>query len=103
MPLPQPDRPTQRTVRRLWLVSVVLFGGAVVSALQHRDDTALLFAGVACEVVFIAESQVDWHQRITRGNWKRSLFEDRARTTVLGKLAQAMAFVCLAGFFLVAR
>ena len=103
MPLPHPDRSTNRSARRLWLVSAVLFAGAVVSALQHHDDTALLFAGVAFEVLYFAESRFDWQQRITGSNWKRALFEDRARTTVLGKLAQSMAFVCLAGFFLVGR
>lgn len=103
MPLPQSDQATKRSARRLWLVAAVLFAGAVVSALQRHDDTALLFAGVAFELLFFAESNFDWQRRITGANWKRSVFEDRARTTVLGKLAQAMAFACLAGSFLIAR
>ena len=85
------------TTRKLWIASVVFFAGAVVSALQRRDDTALIFAMIGFELVFFAESNFDWQQRITRSNWKRSVFEPSAQTTMLGKLAQVMAFVCIIG------
>lgn len=90
-------------MRSLWIASAVFFVGATLSMSERRDDTALLFATIGFSLVFIAESNFDWQHRITRSNWRRSVFEPSARTTILGKLVQVLAFVCLAGFLLVGR
>ena len=82
-------------MRKIWIASAVFLIGAFACALQRRDDIALLFAAIGFELVFVADSNIDWKQRLTRGNWRQSIFESRWQTTILGKVSQALGFVCL--------
>ena len=88
-------------MRTLWMASAVFLLGALACALQRRDDAALILAAIGFQLVFVADSDIDWALRLTRGNWRSSLVERRWRTTVLGKLAQALSTVCLLSYFAV--
>lgn len=87
-----------RTIR---LASFVFFLGALACVAQNHAATALFFAALGFGLTHVAESNIDWQQRITR-NWRREIGEPRWQTTLVGGLAQWLAFICLAGSFLVA-
>lgn len=82
-------------MRKIWIASGVFLLGAVACAMQRRDEIALLFAAIGFELVFVADSNIDWTQRLTRRNWRDSIFKPRWQTTILGKTSQALSFVCL--------
>ena len=90
-------------MRKLRIVCAVFFLGAIVSLYQRHDDTALLFAALGFALVFIVESNFDWQQRITRSNWKQSLLEPKAQTTLMGKVAQVMSLLCIVGSLFIER
>lgn len=85
----------------VWIASAVFFLGALASVVQNEARTALFFAALGFGLVHVAESNIDWRQRITR-NWRREILEPRWQTTIVGRLAQWFCFVCLIGSFLVA-
>lgn len=89
-------------MRTIWIASGVFLFGAIASAMQRRNDLALIFAAIGFQLVFVADSNVDWRHRITRRDWRKSVFEPRWQTTILGKLGQALGFVCLFFYFVVA-
>lgn len=88
-------------MRTVWIASAVFFIGALASVAQGRTDATLLFAALGFGMVQIAESNIDWRERITRKGWKRTIFEPKWQITVVGRLAQILSFVCLFGFFVV--
>lgn len=87
-----------RTIR---LASFVFFVGALACLAQNRAATALFFAALGFALTHVAESNIDWQQRLTR-NWRREIGEPRWQTTAVGALAQWLAFLCLAGSLFVA-
>lgn len=87
-------------MRALWIASVVFFLGALACALQHRDDTALLFGMIGFQLVYLADSDIDWKQRITADNWRERILQSRFKTTIVAKLAQALSVVCMFFFFM---
>ena len=88
-------------MRTVWLASAVSFIGAVACVAQDRLDSTLMFAAIGFGLVHIAESNIDWQERLTRKHWHRSIFEAKWQTTPVGRVAQVLQFVCLFGFFVV--
>ena len=88
-------------MRTIWIASGVFLLGAGACAVQRRTDVALLLAAIGFELVFVAESNIDWKQRVTPRDWRKTLLEPRWQTTILGQLGQLLCFVCLLGYFVV--
>lgn len=86
-------------MRTIWIASVVFLLGALACALQSRSDSALLFATIGFQLVYFADSDIDWKQRITRSNWRERVSQPSFKTTIVAKVAQALSFVCMFFFF----
>ncbi len=82
-------------MRTLWTASVVFFLGALVSGWQDHPRTALLLAIAGFGLVHAAESDIDWQTRIARRGGLRALAERRWKTTIVGKLAEWLAYLCM--------
>ena len=93
------DGESKRTIR---IASGVFLAGAVGCEMQRRTGIALLLATIGFELVFVAESNIDWRTRLTRRGWK-SVFERRYEVTILGQAAQWLAFACLIGCLVLQR
>ncbi len=86
-------------MRAVWIASVVFLLGALACVFQHHDETALFFGFIGFQLVYFADSDIDWKQRITAGNWRERILHSRFKTTIVAKVAQALSFVCMFFFF----
>ena len=86
-------------MRAIWIASVVFFLGALACAMQRRDDNALLFAALGFQLIYFADSDIDWKMRLTRANWRERLLASRFKSTIVAKVAQGLGFVCMFFYF----
>ena len=84
-------------MRSVWVAVLVFFGAAFAFAWNDRTDLTLAMATNGFALVYLAESSFDWQQRVTRRNWRETLFERRATTTIVGKVSQMLSFLCFIG------
>ena len=88
-------------MRTVWIASAVFFAGALAGIVYDKADLTLLCAAIGFGLVHIAESNINWRERITRKDWHRTILEPKWQTTVVGRLAQILSFLCLFGSLVV--
>ncbi len=88
-------------MRYLWTASMVFLAGALASAIQNAPETALLFAIAGFGTMHAAESDIDWHLRIEGPAGLRALSRRRWKTTIVGKVAEWLAYLCMLALFVV--